>query len=107
MQNYIGTAPEKLTGQVPTSTPTAAIKDPILKTRALEFFGKRDLRVVERPKPMISHPKDAIVKITVTTVCGSDLHLFHREIPELKKVGLTCAKGVRNGVLIVVWLFVA
>ncbi|KAI8826232.1 GroES-like protein [Fimicolochytrium jonesii] len=85
VQNYIGSLPEKLVGTVPTATPTVSIKDPILKTRALEFYGKKDLRVVDRPRPMISHPKDAIVKITATTVCGSDLHLYHRQIPEIEK----------------------
>ncbi|KAJ3189748.1 hypothetical protein HDU85_000032 [Gaertneriomyces sp. JEL0708] len=85
MQNYIGTAPEKVVGTVPTVTPVHPVNDPILKARALEFFGKRDLRVVERPRPMITDQRDAIVRITLTTVCGSDLHLYHREIPEIKK----------------------
>jgi len=50
----------------------------------LEWHGKEDVRVVSRPKPLITEPKDAIIAITLTTVCGSDLHMYHA-IPGMEK----------------------
>lgn len=44
-----------------------------------------DVRVVEAPQPAITEPKDVIVKVTGTTVCGSDLHLYHKEIMQLQQ----------------------
>jgi threonine dehydrogenase-like Zn-dependent dehydrogenase len=44
--------------------------------KALTFHGKRDVRVEEVPDPTIEEPTDAIVRITSTAICGSDLHLY-------------------------------
>ncbi|HEU4735397.1 MAG TPA: zinc-dependent alcohol dehydrogenase [Solirubrobacterales bacterium] len=44
--------------------------------KALTFHGKRDVRVEEVPDPSIQDPTDAIVRITSTAICGSDLHLY-------------------------------
>lgn len=44
--------------------------------KALTWHGKRDVRVDEVPDPHIQEPTDAIVKITSTAICGSDLHLY-------------------------------
>jgi threonine dehydrogenase-like Zn-dependent dehydrogenase len=44
--------------------------------RALTFHGKRDVRVETVPDPAIQDPTDAIVRITSTAICGSDLHLY-------------------------------
>jgi threonine dehydrogenase-like Zn-dependent dehydrogenase len=44
--------------------------------KALTFHGKRDVRVDEVPDPRIERPTDAIVRITSTAICGSDLHLY-------------------------------
>ena len=44
--------------------------------RALTFHGKRDVRVDTVPDPVIQDPTDAIVRITSTAICGSDLHLY-------------------------------
>jgi len=53
--------------------------------KALEFYGTEDVRVVERPRPMILHPQDVIVRITLTTICGSDLHMYHNLVPRMEK----------------------
>src|SRR4051812_8191486 len=37
------------------------------------FYGPRDIRVEEVPDPVIENPTDAVVKITYTCICGSDL----------------------------------
>ena len=44
--------------------------------KAVTFHGKRDVRVDTVPDPRIEHPTDAIIKITSTGICGSDLHLY-------------------------------
>jgi threonine dehydrogenase-like Zn-dependent dehydrogenase len=44
--------------------------------KALTFHRKRDVRVDEVPDPKIEQPTDAIVRITSTAICGSDLHLY-------------------------------
>ncbi|WP_406076494.1 zinc-dependent alcohol dehydrogenase [Micromonospora sp. NBC_00858] len=52
--------------------------------KALTWQGKRDVRVEEIPDPRIEEPTDAIVKITSTAICGSDLHLYEVLGPYLK-----------------------
>ena len=44
--------------------------------KAVTWQGKRDVRVEEVPDPVIQDPTDAIVRITTTAICGSDLHLY-------------------------------
>ncbi len=44
--------------------------------KALAWHGKRDVRVDNVPDPSIQEPTDAIVRITTTAICGSDLHLY-------------------------------
>ncbi|MCV7053259.1 glutathione-dependent formaldehyde dehydrogenase [Mycobacterium heidelbergense] len=44
--------------------------------RAVTWHGKRDVRVESRPDPKIEQPTDAIVEVTSTNICGSDLHLY-------------------------------
>ena len=53
--------------------------------RALAWFGKEDMRMIDAPIPDVSEPKDVIVKVSGTTICGSDLHLYHSEMLALKK----------------------
>jgi threonine dehydrogenase-like Zn-dependent dehydrogenase len=52
--------------------------------RALTWHGKRDVRVDTVPDPEIVNPRDAIIKITSTAICGSDLHLYDHTIPTMK-----------------------
>jgi threonine dehydrogenase-like Zn-dependent dehydrogenase len=44
--------------------------------KALTWHGKRDVRIDEVPDPTIEQPTDAIIRITTTAICGSDLHLY-------------------------------
>jgi len=44
--------------------------------KALTWHGKRDVRVEDVPDPVIQEATDAIVQVTSTAVCGSDLHLY-------------------------------
>jgi threonine dehydrogenase-like Zn-dependent dehydrogenase len=52
--------------------------------RALTWHGKHDVRVDTVPDPKIVNPRDAIIQITSTAICGSDLHLYDHYIPTLK-----------------------
>ncbi|MCA0979448.1 glutathione-dependent formaldehyde dehydrogenase [Qipengyuania flava] len=49
--------------------------------RALTWHGTHDVRVDTVPDPEIINPRDAILKITSTAICGSDLHLYDGVIP--------------------------
>ncbi len=53
--------------------------------RAVCWNGKTDIRVETVPDPEILNPRDAIVRITSTAICGSDLHLYDGYIPTMKK----------------------
>jgi len=53
--------------------------------KALCWYGKRDVRVETVPDPEILNPHDAIVRITTSAICGSDLHLYNGFIPTLEK----------------------
>ena len=52
--------------------------------KALCWHGANDVRVDNVPDPTIINPRDAIVKITSTAICGSDLHLYDGFIPTMQ-----------------------
>jgi len=52
--------------------------------KALCWHGKSDVRVDNVPDPKIQDPRDVIVKITATAICGSDLHLFDGYQPTME-----------------------
>ncbi len=49
------------------------------------WMGKKDVRVERVPDPKILNSRDAIVKVTSTAICGSDLHLYNGFIPTMEK----------------------
>jgi threonine dehydrogenase-like Zn-dependent dehydrogenase len=49
------------------------------------WYGKRDVRVETVPDPQILNASDAIVRVTSTAICGSDLHLYNGLIPSMQK----------------------
>jgi len=53
--------------------------------KALAWFGANDVRLIEAPIPDVVDDDDIVLKVTGTTICGSDLHLYHGEIMALKK----------------------
>lgn len=56
--------------------------------RAMVYRGPYRIRVEEKPRPRIEHPNDAIVRVVMGAVCGSDLHLYHGMMPDTR-VGTT------------------
>jgi threonine dehydrogenase-like Zn-dependent dehydrogenase len=53
--------------------------------RANCWMGRTDLKVQDVPDPKILNDRDAIVRITSTAICGSDLHLYNGFIPTMRK----------------------
>jgi threonine dehydrogenase-like Zn-dependent dehydrogenase len=54
------------------------------KMKACVWHGAENMRVEEIAKPAITDPRDIILKVTTTTVCGSDLHMYYDKIPGKK-----------------------
>jgi alcohol dehydrogenase len=54
--------------------------------KALVYAAPNKMLLEDRPKPVITAPTDAIVKVTRTTICGTDLHILKGDVP-------TCAPG--------------
>ena len=55
---------------------------------AMNYRGPYRVRATEKPEPKIEHPNDAIVRVTRSCICGSDLHLYHGLVPDTR-VGMT------------------
>ncbi|MBD2360518.1 glutathione-dependent formaldehyde dehydrogenase [Anabaena minutissima FACHB-250] len=53
--------------------------------KAVCWHGTNDVRVETVPDPKIINPRDAIIKITSTAICGSDLHLYNGYIPSMQQ----------------------
>jgi threonine dehydrogenase-like Zn-dependent dehydrogenase len=53
--------------------------------KALCWYGTNDVRVSRVPDPAILNPRDAIIKVTLTAICGSDLHLLDGFIPTMQR----------------------
>lgn len=53
--------------------------------QAVCWHGKHDVRVDRLPDPGIVNPRDAIVQVTTTAICGSDLHLYDGCIPTMRE----------------------
>ena len=74
--------------------------------KALCWCGKHDVRVERVEDPRILNPRDAIVKVTSTAICGSDIHLYDALIPTLEagdilghefmRAVVEAGSGVRN-----------
>lgn len=55
------------------------------KMKALVWMGKNTVEVAEVPKPRAFEDRDVILKVTGSTICGSDLHLYHGSVVEMQK----------------------
>ncbi|WP_406069422.1 zinc-dependent alcohol dehydrogenase [Micromonospora sp. NBC_01638] len=53
--------------------------------KATAWMGTDSVKVIDVPDPKIMNARDAIVKISTTAICGSDLHLYHGYIPAMRK----------------------
>src|ERR1700730_6662254 len=53
--------------------------------KALCWYGSRDVRVENVSDPGIINPRDIIVRVTLTAICGSDLHLYNGFVPSMER----------------------
>ncbi|TDC39736.1 glutathione-dependent formaldehyde dehydrogenase [Micromonospora sp. 15K316] len=53
--------------------------------KATAWMGRDSVKVVDVPDPTILSPRDAIVRVSTTAICGSDMHLYHGYIPAMRK----------------------
>ena len=75
--------------------------------KAVRYYGKGDVRVETVPDPEILNPRDAIIEITSTAICGSDLHIYDGYIPTMQSgdilghefMGRVVDVGSENGAL--------
>lgn len=52
--------------------------------KALAFTGSGAVELLDRPKPAIQAPTDAIVRVMHASICGTDLHILKNEVPTAK-----------------------
>lgn len=73
--------------------------------KATRWYGKHDIRVEDVPDPAIIDARDAIIRVTSTAICGSDLHIYDGFIPTMEKgdvlghefMGVVEEVGKQNG----------
>lgn len=76
---------ETIVGKRPVATGTTETEWREDKTMdAIIWKGPMKVAVEKHKAPKITHPKDAIIKVTATTLCGSDLHLYTNDVPNMK-----------------------
>lgn len=56
--------------------------------KALTYTEQGRFELIEKPKPEILDPKDAVVRVTLSSICSSDLHILHGAVPQAE-VGIT------------------
>lgn len=62
--------------------------------KALVYLGPGKRALADRPKPVIELPTDAVVKITRTTICGTDLHILKGDVPSVSTGRILGHEGV-------------
>lgn len=62
--------------------------------KAVVFHGVGDIRLEDVPEPRIQHPTDAIVRLTTTAICGTDLHMVRGTMPGMKDGTVLGHEGV-------------
>ena len=62
--------------------------------KALVFNGVGQIAVEDRPKPTVKNASDAVIKLTRTTICGSDLHIIQGHVPTVEKGRVIGHEGV-------------
>ncbi|KAI9822192.1 MAG: hypothetical protein M1826_000501 [Phylliscum demangeonii] len=85
MNSFVANQVEKVLGDRDVATTVEHQTRPGETMQALCWFGNKDVRMQEVGVPRVTDPTDVVCKVTGTTVCGSDLHLYHREIMQLQE----------------------
>ena len=79
-----------------TLVPDASVRQPKVRTtmKALVYQGPGKKAFEDRPMPKLLEPTDAIVRITKTTICGTDLHILKGDVPTCKPGRVLGHEGV-------------
>lgn len=83
VEQAVGHSGEPVVKQDVANTYAAGAGDPSNTMKAVVWKGKQKVAVVDMPKPRLMEPGDAIMRVTGTTICGSDLHLMHDSILQM------------------------
>ena len=73
----------------------------VIKMKAYTYIEKGRFELLDKPKPQLQDPKDAIVRVTLSSICSSDLHIKHGSVPRAvpgitvghEMVGIVSAKN--------------
>jgi len=71
-------------GQKITAVPIIPKFDEMNPMHAVVWHGKKQVSYELMPRPLLTHSKDVVVRVTASTICGSDLHLFSGAVPDMK-----------------------
>lgn len=52
--------------------------------KASVYHGPMDVRIDDKPRPILQHAEDIVLRVTSTAICGSDLHLYHGTVPGMQ-----------------------
>jgi alcohol dehydrogenase len=71
------------TAQLDPALATSVRPSPTATMKALVYHGPGKKAWEDKPRPLIQHPNDAIVRITTSTICGTDLHILKGDVPSV------------------------
>ena len=72
-----------------------------IKMQTYTYVSKGKFELMEKPKPVLIDDRDAIVKVTLASICSSDLHIKHGSVPRAVPLYSSAASDVykRQGLL--------
>lgn len=74
----------KALGERVTDSPAQPVLDEHEQMNAIVWMGKKTVKYTKVPRPHIADPRDVVVRVTATTICGSDLHLYSGNAPTMQ-----------------------
>lgn len=77
MKNLAANIADKVLGKDTTATPSQPKYDESRLQKCLCWQGNNNIKYEDKPVPIVTDPHDVVLRITSTTICGSDLHLYH------------------------------
>jgi threonine dehydrogenase-like Zn-dependent dehydrogenase len=77
-------------------TASAATLSTDTAMKALVYHGPRKRAWENKPRPTIQEPGDAIVRITTSTICGTDLHILKGDLPAVTEGRILGHEGIGN-----------
>jgi hypothetical protein len=82
--NFASNIADYALGKRTTAIPMQPDFDPTKEMHCLVWKGAKDVEYVLKPKPILTDPNDVILKVMATSVCGSDLHIYSGNMPNMK-----------------------